>query len=111
MSATLANDATDAGASRHCLRERHGKRRLRAPIHAIAVQEFFAGLRLRDGIPIRHDVVEGLVHSWNLDELNRACAPVTLRLDPKMRTLLIEHAVVLIVIEVAVTLHQSEAAR
>ena len=50
-----------------------------------------------------------LVFGGNLDELHLALAPRPLRLHPQRRAPVVEYAVVFVVAEVAVTLHQAEA--
>ena len=80
-------------------------------MQAITEQQFLAGLRLVGRIPESNDVVEGLVDCRNFHELHRALAPSCLRLDPQAGPAVIKHAIILVVIEIAITLQQPETAR
>src|SRR6185369_4493143 len=95
----------------HHLRRRWLRRRRRAPVQSVAEQLLVAGARLGRRRPERDDVVVGLVVGGQLDQLDRAFAPCALGLHPQAGAAIVERAVVLVVVEVAVTLQQAEAAR
>jgi len=65
----------------------------RAPLQAIAVAQAGAGLHRLFGHPHGDDVVFCLVVAWQLDELDRAFAPVVLRLDPQAGAAIVAHAI------------------
>ena len=61
--------------------------------------------------PVRDDVVVGLVGSVQLHELDAARCPRAGRLDPRARPQLVARFAVFVVAELAVALHQAEAAQ
>ena len=81
------------------------------PIELVRHVELVAGFDRPLGRPKGDDVVVNLVLRRNFDELHRARAPIPKRLDPHARPPVVEGAVVLIVGEIAVALHQSEGFR
>src|SRR3954470_11717108 len=60
--------------------------------------------------PVRDDVVVGLVWRVQLHELDAPGRPGAGRLDPRARPQLVTRLAVLVVAEVAVALHETEAA-
>src|SRR3546814_6301700 len=87
-----------------------GIRLVREPVQA--VPHVVRGARLRRLLwhPESHDVVVDLVVGGNLDQLDRAPAPATERFHPQAGPQVVVDAVE-IVLEVAIALQQTEAAR
>ena len=77
----------------------------------VVEEQLLPGLRLVGGVPERDDVVGRFVIGRQFDQIDRAFGPATLRLDPDIGTTLVVRRVVLVMIEVAIALQQSEAAR
>src|SRR6201999_3705458 len=84
---------------------------LSLPAHAIREIEGLArrGQLLRH--PVRNDVVVGLVRRAQRDELDSTRCPGSRRLDPRARPQLVTRFAVLVVVELAVALHEAEAAQ
>src|SRR5215831_17071876 len=81
------------------------------PVEPIAVEIFDARLRLLLGSPEGNDIVIGLIGGRNLDEHHGTLVPRGLGLDPHTGPLVVEHPVVLVLCELTLALHQSEATR
>ena len=79
--ALLPDHAADTGAGGDRLRQRRGERHARAPVQAIAEQQFLAGFGLVGRIPESHDVVEGFIGRRNFHQLHGALAPAAMAPD------------------------------
>src|ERR1700704_3310013 len=82
---------------------------LACPVKFVAVEVLLAFLRFGGRSPERDDVVHHFVACRYFDERDSAFAPVALRFDPHARALLVEHAIVLVLLEVPLALHQAES--
>src|SRR5580692_4049091 len=69
----------------------------RAPLQAIAVAQARAGLHRLFGHPHGDDIVFCLIVAWQLDELDRAFAPVVQRLDPQARAAIVAYAIEVVI--------------
>src|SRR5690348_13594821 len=86
-------------------------RPLRSPIEPVAERQGLAACDRRLRFPIGNDVVVDFVVGWDFHELHGAVAPGAQRLDPDAGPAVIEGAIVLVVVEIAIALHQAEALR
>ncbi|MNS74870.1 hypothetical protein D3C72_1083570 [compost metagenome] len=84
---------------------------IHGPVHTISDIERLARFRQFFRVPEGHDVVVGFVGGRNLDQVDGALAPVTLRLDPGAWALLVVVVEVFVVAEGALALHQAETTR
>ena len=60
-------------------------------------------------LPESHNVIEGFILGRDFDQHNGALAPLFRGIYPDTGALLVEHAIILIVIKIAIALQQPEA--
>ena len=108
----LADDAADAGARGDNLRERRRTGSCRAPVQPVAEQQLLARLRLAAGFQ-KATMLSKVSSGVGISTSCTAPLPQVriFRFDPQTRAALVEHAIILVVVEVAVALQQAEAAR
>src|SRR6476620_2599477 len=110
LRAWLAGLSAIAEARCDAARQRRRKRLIGEPVEPERQIELRASARPLLRHPHRDDVVVDLIVGQDFDELHGALAPAAFRLDPEARAAVIEDAV-LVMIEIAVALQETEAAR
>ena len=84
-------------------------------MQAIAIQQLLPGLRCVGRGPVRNDVVDRFVGGSHFHQLYRAFAPALrvprFRFDPRTGSEMVEGAIILIVIKVAVSLQKAKSPR
>src|SRR5262245_6452190 len=92
-------------------RQQRPDRHLRSPVQTIAKQHLLTGLWAVRRIPERHNIIGSFINCRNLYELNGAFAPTGRGFDPQARAAIIEGPIVLVMVEAAIALQQTEATR